>query len=176
MNSKFTPTLPLGVIFDMDGVLVDSENIINQSSRQMFAEHGFDVNPEDFAPFVGTGEDQFIMGVAQKYGFQIDVTAAKKRTYDLYLENIKGNLKPIPGVFDFIKREMQQDVKLVNLPVILLTAISLAEDALVQRHGQVIVRRPDGLSPVETLRCLGAVVDVLEARYDEKLVPKETLV
>jgi len=52
------------VIFDMDGVLTDSEPLINEASVLMFQELGVKVQPEDFYPFVGTGEKQYIGGVA----------------------------------------------------------------------------------------------------------------
>ena len=113
-----------------------------------------------------------IFSVRQAYDGQDGLHALRTRRPDLLLLDLM-----MPGVDGFhVLKEMQQDAKLVDLPVILLTAISLAEDALMQRRGQVVVRRSDGLSPVEALRCLGAVVNVLEARYDEKSVPQEALV
>jgi HAD superfamily hydrolase (TIGR01509 family) len=66
------------VIFDMDGVLTDSEPLINAAAIEMFREKGLVVRPEDFIPFVGTGENRYIGGVAEKYGFPLDVSAAKK--------------------------------------------------------------------------------------------------
>ncbi|AQQ70249.1 Phosphorylated carbohydrates phosphatase [Limihaloglobus sulfuriphilus] len=92
------------VIFDMDGVLVDSEEFICEAACSMFKELGLDVKPEDFEDFVGTGEDRYIGGVAEKYNFQIDLPQAKKRTYQIYLDIIKGKLKPLAGVKDFISR------------------------------------------------------------------------
>ena len=53
-NSEAWPPLQ-GVIFDMDGVLVDSEPFIKEAAVRMFAEKGFKVQAEDFTPFVGTG-------------------------------------------------------------------------------------------------------------------------
>jgi len=97
-------TRPYGIIFDMDGVLVDSEPFIIAAATQMFAEHSVAVKPEDFHPFTGTGENRFLGGVAEKYGFPIDLDRDKKRTYDIYLEIIKGQLTPLAGVRDFIAR------------------------------------------------------------------------
>ncbi len=91
-----------GVIFDMDGVLVDSEPFICKAACMMFAERGVAVEPEDFEPFVGMGENRYIGGVAEKYAHEVDILQVKKRTYDIYLEIIKGELEPLPGVFDFI--------------------------------------------------------------------------
>ena len=89
-----TDSLPKGVIFDMDGVLVDSESFICKAACMMFAEHGVTVKPEDFLPFVGMGENRYLGGVAAKYNFPIDIERDKKRTYDIYLEIIKGKLAP----------------------------------------------------------------------------------
>ncbi|HTU18142.1 MAG TPA: HAD-IA family hydrolase [Gemmataceae bacterium] len=91
-----------GVIFDMDGVLVDSEPFIKEAGVRMFAEKGFTVHEADFTPFVGTGEDHFLGGVAEKYGLPFDAARDKARTYAIYLELIRGRLKPLPGVFSFL--------------------------------------------------------------------------
>lgn len=101
-----------GVIFDMDGVLVDSEEFIAKAACMMFEEKGLKVVPEDFKPFIGTGEDRFIGGVAEKYGFPLDLSIAKPRTYDIYLEIIKGSLKPLPGVKEFIAGCRDKGMKL----------------------------------------------------------------
>jgi len=96
--------LPFGIFFDMDGVLVDSEEFIARASAMMFAEKGLKVSRKDFEPFIGTGEDRFIGGVAEKYNFPLDIRTAKPRVYEIYLEIIKGNLKPLPGVHEFLKK------------------------------------------------------------------------
>jgi HAD superfamily hydrolase (TIGR01509 family) len=97
-------TLPAGVIFDMDGVLVDSEPFICKAACMMFDELGLRVRPEDFVPFVGMGENRYLGGVAEHYHFQIDITQAKKRTYDIYLDIIRGRLQPLPGVHAFVEK------------------------------------------------------------------------
>jgi beta-phosphoglucomutase len=85
-------------IFDMDGVLVDSESLINTAAVAMFKEMGLVVQSEDFLPFVGAGEDRYIGGVAEKYGFPLDLTVAKKRTYEIYLALVPSRLEAFPGV------------------------------------------------------------------------------
>jgi len=64
---------------------------------------------------------------------------------------------------------------LANVPVMLLTATSYVEDALSRRGSQVVIHRPDGLGPVETLQCLRVVIDVLKPRYDERSAPAQAL-
>lgn len=91
-----------GVIFDMDGVLVMSEPLIAQAAIGMFAEKGYTLHPEDFHPFIGMGEDRFIGGPAEARGIALDLEKDKARTYAIYLEIIKGKLKALPGVVEFV--------------------------------------------------------------------------
>ena len=44
------------VLFDMDGVLCDSEEPSRAAAVALFAEMGYAVTAEDFVPFMGTGE------------------------------------------------------------------------------------------------------------------------
>ncbi|HMB25280.1 MAG TPA: HAD-IA family hydrolase [Anaerolineales bacterium] len=97
MNTKVR-----AVIFDMDGVLVDSEPLINAAAIMMFKEKGLVVQPDDFLPFVGAGEERYIGGVAEKYHFPLDLTMAKQRTYEIYLELVPARLEAFSGARDFV--------------------------------------------------------------------------
>ncbi len=101
------------VLFDMDGVLVDSERQMCLSAIRMFAEIGVTVQPADFLPFVGAGENRYIGGVAEKYGITLDIEAAKLRAYTIYGEIVKGKLKPLRGVRSFIRRCRASGIKTV---------------------------------------------------------------
>lgn len=96
------PTKIRAVIFDMDGVLVDSEALINAAAIAMFREKGLVVQPEDFVPFVGAGEDRYIGGVAEQYGFPLDLLAAKRRTYEIYIDLAPSQLRAFPGVRELL--------------------------------------------------------------------------
>lgn len=101
------------VIFDMDGVLCDSEEFICQAACLMFKQtYGVEVQPEDFIPFVGAGENRYLGGVAKKYGITWDQERDKARTYEIYLEIIKGQLEPLPGVKEFIAQLSSNGLKL----------------------------------------------------------------
>lgn len=90
------------VIFDMDGVLTDSEPLINAAAIQMFKEKGLAVQPDDFLAFVGTGEERYVGGVAEKYHFPLDAAAGKQRTYEIYLDLVASQLEAFPGVHQLI--------------------------------------------------------------------------
>jgi HAD superfamily hydrolase (TIGR01509 family) len=102
-----------GYIFDMDGVLCDSEAFISAAAIRMFKErYNQTVQKEDFIPFIGAGENRFIGGVAEKYGIQWNQEADKAETYRLYAECVKGQLQALPGVIDFIKNASKAGILL----------------------------------------------------------------
>jgi len=96
----------------MDGVLVDTEKFICEAAMRMFAERGVKVQPEDFVPFIGAGENRYLGGVAEKYGYKMDLERDKARTYELYGQIVKGRLKPLPGALDFIRKCRTKGLKL----------------------------------------------------------------
>lgn len=83
------------VIFDMDGVLVDSEPAITQASIESLRESfGIEAKHADFKEFTGMGDDKFIEGVAKKYGKAYDVKL-KLRAYEIYMAR-KDRVKVYP--------------------------------------------------------------------------------
>ena len=102
-----------GVLFDLDGVLVDSESFICNAAIIMFKELGTTVSPEDFKPFTGMGENRYIGGVAEKHKLNIDIEQVKARTYEIYEELVKGKLSPLPGAHEFIRKCREKGFRLV---------------------------------------------------------------
>ena len=99
------------VIFDMDGVLVDSEPVINEAAIQGLKEFGVEAKPEDFIPFIGTGEDRYIGGVAEKYGVKYKVEM-KKRVYEIYLTIVEEKIKIYEGIKELIKKLIKDEYTL----------------------------------------------------------------
>jgi len=91
------------VIFDMDGVLTDSEPLINEAAIAMFKEKGLTVQPEDFIPFVGAGEERYVGGVAEKYNFPLNPVDGKHRTYEIYFDLVPNRLQAFPGVLELVE-------------------------------------------------------------------------
>jgi len=130
------------VIFDMDGVLTDSEPLINAAAVAMFRELGLSVRPEDFVPFVGTGENRYIGGVAEGYGFEIDIPSAKKRTYEIYLDLVPRRLEAFPGARDLVLECRGAGLK---------TAVASSADAVkIEANLCKIGLRPDSWDAVVT--------------------------
>ncbi len=93
------------VVFDLDGTLCDSEPFIAAAAAEALRRrYGVAVAREDFAPFVGAGDDRFISGAAAAHGIIADLAIDKPLTYEVYLELIPGALQPIAGAHDFLDR------------------------------------------------------------------------
>ncbi len=130
----------------MDGVLTDSEPLINAAAVAMFRERGLTVQPDDFLPFVGTGENRYLGGVAEKYAFPLDLEPAKARTYQLYLELVPTQLHAFPGAVELVQRcraaglkvavassadriKIEANLRQIGLPPEQWDALVCAEDA-----------------------------------------------
>jgi len=100
------------VLFDMDGVLVDSEEYIRNAAVQMFMEKGYRVTPEDFLPFTGMGENRYLGGVAEKHRIPFKLEKDKARTYEIYADIAKGKLEALDGVHEFISACRKRGLKL----------------------------------------------------------------
>ncbi|URD80241.1 Redoxin [Musa troglodytarum] len=84
------------VLFDMDGVLCNSEELSRMAAVDVFADMGVSVTTDDFIPFMGTGEANFLGGVASVKGVKgFDPEAAKKRFFEIYLDKYA---KPNSGI------------------------------------------------------------------------------
>jgi beta-phosphoglucomutase len=100
------------VLFDMDGVLVDSEAYIRQAAMKMFAEKGYQVSEADFMPFTGMGENRYLGGVAEKHQIPFELETDKHRTYEIYAQLVHGKLDPLDGVKGFIYNCIYRNLKL----------------------------------------------------------------
>ncbi|MBM3290275.1 MAG: HAD family phosphatase [Candidatus Hydrogenedentes bacterium] len=94
-----------GLIFDMDGVLADTESLIARASIDMFRDlYNADLTPEDFRPFIGTGAVRYVEGPAQALGIAIELD----RALEVRLNNFKalleaGECNALPGAVELVE-------------------------------------------------------------------------
>ena len=157
-------------IFDMDGVLADSEPLICAAACAMFRERGLIVRPEDFHPFVGAGENRYIGGVAEKYGVALDIAQAKARTYELYLRMVPEKLSVFPGAaalvaalraegwpcavaFSADRIKVDANLRKIGLPDASWQAVVTAEDVERRKPDPAIFLKAAARLGVEPARC-----------------------
>lgn len=99
------------VIFDMDGVLVDSEEAITLAGIEALKSWGIDAKPEDFKPFTGMGEDKFIGGVAEKHGVPFTFEM-KDKAYEIYIATAKERITVYPWSKPVLNSLPEGDIKI----------------------------------------------------------------
>lgn len=99
------------ILFDMDGVLIESEWLMRDTAIQSLAEHGVTAQHEDFLEFTGCGEDRFIGGVAEKYGLTY-TPAIKERAYDFFGQRVMAETSVPQGVREMLMELQSRGLKL----------------------------------------------------------------
>ncbi len=81
-----------GIIFDMDGVLVDSEPAITYAAMEVLRRLGCTAEEEEFRPYRGTGDDNFIGSVLRNHG-GVYKPEYKAEAYRIYIDSAREKVK-----------------------------------------------------------------------------------
>ena len=102
-----------GVLLDIDGTLLDSNDAHAASFTRAFAEHGLDIPFDHVRPLVGMGSDKLIPSLT---GFEHDTREGKaivERKKGIFEERYLSELKPTPGARALLTRLLADDLTLV---------------------------------------------------------------
>ncbi|HUF39946.1 MAG TPA: HAD family phosphatase [Anaerolineales bacterium] len=101
------------VIFDMDGVIVDSEPIYFASNQRLFARLGFDVRGDDYAQFVGLSADRMWATLKERHRLPHPISDLVQMEADGMLAGLlAAELHPMPGLLDLLDRLQAQGCKI----------------------------------------------------------------
>ena len=105
------------IIFDMDGVLVNSAPITRKAAKIALAELGISAESIDFTKYAGTGEKNFITGPCRDFNKSEFSVIAIKRLYEIFAENVQKEITVFPMV-----RETLLRLKEMNYPIALASS------------------------------------------------------
>ncbi len=95
--------MPKAILFDMDGVLVDSEALHVHAKGEALRQAGIDVPPERFAQYTGRTDRAMIFDLAAERGMSDAeceaILTAKRRIF----QELEDDLKPVDGALDFVR-------------------------------------------------------------------------
>jgi len=101
------------VIFDMDGVISDTQPVHAAIESEQMKTFGIDISPEEIsARFSGAADDDFWTTVFREHNVQADYSNAIKDKWQLMLVKGKGNIKPIPGIQKVLKKLSDMNIPL----------------------------------------------------------------
>ena len=91
------------ILFDMDGVLVDSEEVSISVGCQYFKSKGANITHDDFLPHLGGGERKFFEGPSRDKGYNLDYDDASLFFKEHYEDVLKKTHAALPGI-DIVRR------------------------------------------------------------------------
>ncbi len=102
------------VLFDMDGVLVDSEDLSIRIGIKYFESIGFKATKENFETHLGTGMRDFVMGTAEELGAQgvADVARADEFYRTIYHEEVKKKSIAMKGARSVVENFKKMGLKI----------------------------------------------------------------
>lgn len=94
------------VLYDMDGVLIDSEWLMAATEQEVCRNHKLDVPVSEWLGFKGKTNHVIFAYILKKYGkgrgdLSVDALSAEKR--ELYLARASQELRPVPDALEFLE-------------------------------------------------------------------------
>jgi len=99
------------VLFDLDGVLVDSEPVSREASDRVLAEVGIVQTDEERKRVFGRRTVDNYRDAIKARGLDLDPSELVRRKNILFAELIRGRLQPLPGVLDLLAELKDAGVK-----------------------------------------------------------------
>lgn len=107
-NRGESPPLLRAIIFDFDGVIVDSENLIFQLTQQMAAQEGWTVTEDEyFRDYLALDDRGIIEHLYQSHGRPVDARRRDELVrwkFDAYQKIIRDGLPAMPGAVEFVRK------------------------------------------------------------------------
>ena len=159
-----------GVIFDVDGTLLDSNDAHAQSWVDTFAEAGYDVPFDVVRPLIGMGGDKVL---PKAIGIAADSDEGKKLTKrrgEIFRKKYLPNLKPLDGSRDLLLRVRADKLK----PVVATSAKSEELEGLL-KAAQVADLMEEKATASDAKQSKPDP-DIVEAAVEESELPASDLV
>lgn len=114
--------IPKAIIFDMDGVIVDTEPLHGKAYRQMFDEVGLDVSDALYHSFTGQSTDNISKRLVDHFKLDLPfshLTQVKRNYFNQLFDN-DPDLKLIDGFY-----ERLQEYHSAGLPIVVASSASM---------------------------------------------------
>ncbi len=118
---------PQAVIFDMDGVLVDSEPFHYENENRMFQKLGLDISDEEHNTFTGVATDLIWQLIKESRELPFSVAELTEQTViesNQYFSSLE-KIEPFPGLVDLLEKLVAAEIPL---------AVATSSDAVTMQN------------------------------------------
>ena len=93
------------IIFDMDGVLIDSEPIHAVVVERIFEAYGIEISREEHQAFIGGTSRAMWAALKQQFNLSVSIDELLREDQDRYMKKLRStqNLQPIDGAEQIIR-------------------------------------------------------------------------
>lgn len=118
-QNSLKSTIPKAFIFDMDGVIIDSDTIISNGIQQYGDELGIEITNDFVMNHLGGNSYRFWDIVKKKFNLSYDIEFLVSNARKKYIDFFKNDpsLKPVDGVCELIR-----SIKEKGFPIVLATS------------------------------------------------------
>jgi HAD superfamily hydrolase (TIGR01509 family) len=106
------PGMPKAVIFDVDGTLVDTNELHVAAWREVFLRYGRDVNPERLRAQMGKGGDQLMPVFWSKAELARFGAEMQAQRVEIFMRDYLRLARPFPGVRPLFERIRRDGVRI----------------------------------------------------------------
>lgn len=97
-----TLKLPTALIFDMDGVLIDSEPLHKRAKERAFEEHGIFLEESVYDSYKGRPDATMLPEILGARGWSVEKIDEFSRRKRQFYEEIEHELRAVPGAVEFV--------------------------------------------------------------------------
>ena len=98
----------LGVVFDLDGVLLDSEQLWDLARRQLTLDHGGHWHDQAQRDMMGMSSREWAQYMRDRLGVQLDPDAISHETVERVEALFRKHVPMIPGALDAVRRTAER--------------------------------------------------------------------
>jgi beta-phosphoglucomutase family hydrolase len=135
------------VIFDMDGVISDTQKLHARVESELLKRHGINLEPDEITRrYAGIPDEVFLSDISKIYGVSIDIEQFADEKWRLMIETAQEGVDPIPGALELIAMLWKAGFKLAVASSSIKAFIDTVLDILdIKRYFEAVVSVEDVL-------------------------------
>ena len=91
------------IVFDMDGVLVDTEPLHIRAWKRLFGGMGVEVSEQEYLDAIGVADDDFVRKLIARHGLSHSVHEICGGKNSIYKEILREEVRPFPGALELLQ-------------------------------------------------------------------------